>query len=202
MRVPRPIARNWRLLRPPRNSFDVILQVSNDAYAVGGMWEPIIFGTYEQVDRFSRAFSFLGYFFFGSLSAICIFFLIFFLAQKSEKEALILAGIGMMVILRLMIYGDTSITYLFPNMPIFGFGWIDYLTLLWIQFLLSYFIYSSYADLIPRGYVIALLVYSAGISLFVILAPFGVVARRLPDHEFHPAVRDRGGGGASGPRGT
>lgn len=158
------------------NSFDMILQISNDAYAVGGMWEPVVFGSYDQVQTFDKAVSFSGYFFLGSLIVMCVFFLVFFSVQRKEKEALILSAIGVLVIFRLMISGDTPVTYLFPNMPISGFGWIDYLTLLWIQFLLLYFVYSAYAGLVSRWQIRALLVYSTVVSLFVAIFPFEIVA--------------------------
>lgn len=161
---------------PESSNFDVILQVSNNAYAVGGMWEPVIFGSYEQVLAFDKGISFIGYFFFGSLAVMCIFFLIFFTAQRREKDMLTLAGIGAIVIVRLLIYGDMAVTYLFPNIPVSGFGWIDYLTLLWIQFLLLYFVYCAYTGLVSRWQVTALLIYSVGVSLFVAFFPFEIVA--------------------------
>jgi two-component system, LytTR family, sensor kinase len=161
---------------PESSNFDIILQVSNDAYAVGGMWDPIIFGSYQQVLAFDKGVSFTGYFSFGCLVVMCVFLLIFFGVQRREKELLILAGIGAIVIVRLMVYGDMAVTYLLPNMPISGFGWIDYLTLLWIQFLLLYFVYCAYTGLVGRWQVTALLIYSVGVSLFVALAPFDIVA--------------------------
>ncbi len=157
-------------------SFDIILQVSNDAYAVGGMWEPIIFGTYERISAFDRVISSIGMFSFGSLAVMCLFFMVFFTVHRGEKDMLILAGIGAMVIVRLTVYGDAAVTYLFPHMPISGFGRIDYLTLLWVQFLLLYFVYCAYAGLVRRWQVTALLAYSVCISPFVMLLPFEIVA--------------------------
>jgi sensor histidine kinase YesM len=118
----------------------------------------------------------MGSFFFGSLIFACLFFLLFFAVQRREKETLVLAGIGVLVIFRLMICGDMLATYIFPNLPISGFGWIDYLSLLWIQFLLLYFVYRAYAGLVGRWQMITLLVYSCVVSLFVVLFPFKIVA--------------------------
>jgi hypothetical protein len=59
---------------PANDSFDIVLQVANDAYAVGGMWEPVILGTYEQVYRFSRLLSAQSFFCFEvSLPYACSF---------------------------------------------------------------------------------------------------------------------------------
>ncbi len=157
------------------DSFNLILQISNDAYAEGGMWEPVIFGTYEQVAAFDGALSDVGMFSFGGLAFICLFFFIFYTAQRRERDMLILAGIGALVILRLLVAGDMLSTWLFPNMPISGFGWIDYLTLIWIQFLLYYFVYCTYGGLARKWQIIALLAYCGVVSVGVIALPFEVI---------------------------
>ena len=153
---------------PDQGSFDIILQVSNHAYAVGGMWEPIIFGRYEQVFAFDRTQSFLGALSYGGLTVMCLFFLIFFAAYPREKDMIILVGIGALLIIRLMIFGDVLVAVLFPGLLIAMFGWIDYLTLVWIQFLLLYFVYSAYGGIVPQWQSNTLLVYTAGISLFIL----------------------------------
>jgi hypothetical protein len=89
---------------------------------------------------------------------------------------LILAGIGALMLSRLTLYGDNLITYILPNMPISGFGWIDYLTLLWVQFLLLYFVYCAYGNIVRKWQVAVLLAYSAVVSLCVVALPFEVIA--------------------------
>ncbi len=157
-------------------SFNIILQVSNNAYAVGGMWEPVIFGTYTQVAGLNGVLSGVNLFSYGGLVFICLFLLIFFAARRREREMLILAGIGALVIIRLMISGDMAVAALLPNMPISGFGWIDYLTLIWIQFLLLYFVYCAYGGLVRKWQIAALLAYCAAVSLCVAVLPFALIA--------------------------
>jgi sensor histidine kinase YesM len=157
------------------DSFNIILQVSNHAYAGGGMWEPVLFGTYEQAAAFNAALSDVGMFSLGGLAFVCLFFVIFFAAQRREKDMLILAGIGVLVILRLLITGDMLSTYLFPNLPISGYGWIDYLTLIWIQFLLYYFVYRAYGGLARKWQIIALFAYCGIVTLCLIVLPFEVI---------------------------
>ncbi len=160
---------------PQSDHFDVILQVSNNAYSAGGMWEPVLFGTYGQAVRFNAALSYVGMFSLGGLAFICLFFLIFFAAQRREKDMLILAGIGALVMMRLLIKGDMLAAILFPDMPISGYGWIDYLTLIWIQFLLYYFVYRTYGGLARKWQIIALLAYCCLVSFGVIALPFEVI---------------------------
>jgi len=161
---------------PQSDGFNIILQISNDAYAVGGMWEPLIFGTAGQVSGFNSTLSAVGMATFGGVVCICLFFCIFYAAQRRERDVLILAGIGALMLSRLTLYGDNLITYILPNMPISGFGWIDYLTLLWVQFLLLYFVYCAYGNIVRKWQVAVLLAYSAVVSLCVVALPFEVIA--------------------------
>lgn len=159
-----------------KGDFDLVLQVSNDAYAVGGMWEPIRFGTFVSMSRVDDEIKIVEYLTIGSLFIMCFVLLLMFIIIRKEKEMLILCGIGFCVLLHLSECGDVIISYLLPGMPIAGFGWIDYLSQGWIQFFLLYFLFSVYPSLVKRWMVLVLLVYSIGMTAFVLLAPFEVAA--------------------------
>lgn len=156
--------------------FDLVMQVSNHAYAVGGMWEPIRFGTLESMSRVDDTIKIVEYLTIGSLVIMCFVLLVMFIIVRKEKEMLILGGMGFCVLLHLSEYGDVIISYLWPGMPIAGFGWIEYLSQGWIQFFLLYFLYSVYPSLIKRWLVNLLLIYSICMTAFVLLAPFEVAA--------------------------
>jgi hypothetical protein len=91
------------------------------------MWEPLIFGTAGQVSGFHSALSAVGMATLGGVACICLFFFIFYAVRRLERDVLILAGIGALMLVRLTLCGDSLITYILPDMPISGFGWIDYL---------------------------------------------------------------------------
>lgn len=161
---------------PEKDSFDIILQVSNDAYAVGGMWDWIMFGPFEPMAKVNAAVKIVDYFSIGSLLVMCLFFAVMFAIVRKEKEMLALSAIGMAVILRLLIYGDAIITHLLPGMPIAGFGWIDYLTGIWTMFFLLCFVYLTYPLLVKKWHMRLLLIYSACLSLFILSFPFEIAA--------------------------
>lgn len=160
---------------PNNNNFDLVLQVSNNIYAIGGMWEPIIFGTYEKVSAFDRRISIVGASAMTSLIITCLFFLIFFAAQHKEKDMLILSSISILVLLRFLTIGDAALIALLPRTAIGSVGRLEFMTSPWTQFLLLYFVYCAYINLVPKWQVITLLAYSIGLSLFILLFPFDVV---------------------------
>lgn len=160
------------------SSFDLVLQVENKAYGVGGMLEPVIFGTYEQVSFFEQLISNAEVSAMAGLIVICLFFFIFFAAQRGargEKDMLILSGIGVLVLLRFLTDGDVALSELFPKMTLAFVGRLQFLTVPWIQFLLMYFVYCAYGNLVRRWQVVTLLAYSIGLSLFILLFPFATV---------------------------
>ncbi|MEN6391247.1 MAG: histidine kinase, partial [Syntrophomonas sp.] len=159
-----------------KGDFDLILQVSNHAYAVGGMWEPIRFGSIDAITRGNNAIKAVDYTTIGGLLIMCFVLALMFIIVRKEKEMLILCGIGFCVLLNLSENGDAFVSYLWPGMPIAGFGWIDYLSQGWIQFFLLYFLYAVYPSLVKRWLVRILLVYSFCMTAFVLLAPFEVAA--------------------------
>ncbi len=151
--------------------FDVVLQVSNDFHGLGGMWQPIIFGTSQQVATFDRWLSSIVTSAIAGLIVSCLIFFIFFIAQRREKDTLILTVLGLIIILRLSIIGDVVFTRLFPKTPIAWLSWIDFLTMPWAQFLLLFLIYSMYGNLVRKWQVTVLFIYTVAVSLFILLFP-------------------------------
>lgn len=160
---------------PDDGNFDLILQIENNAYAFGGMRDPILFGTYEQVSDFDRLLSNAGAAATSGLFITCLFFLVFFTAHRGEKDMLILSGIGVLILLRFLTTGDAVLVVVFPEMSISAAIRILFLATFWTQFLLYYFIYYVYGNLVRKWQIALLLVYTIGISLFTLLFPFSIV---------------------------
>ncbi len=156
------------------DSFNVMLQVSNNFHGLGGMWHPIIFGTSKQIVTFDRWLSSIVTSASAGLIVSCLIFIIFFIAQRREKDTLILSVLAIIIILRLSIIGDVVFTSMFPNIPIAWLSWIDFLTMPWAQFLLLFFIYSTYGNLVRKWMVTVLFIYTAAVSLFILLFPLDI----------------------------
>ncbi len=160
---------------PTSDNFDLVIQVSNAIYGEGGMWDPIIFGTYPQVAAFDRLLSNAVTSAMSCLVISCLFFLIFFAVQRKEKDTLILFILGFLVFLRLSLVGDAVFMSLFPQAPIVYMNWIDFLTMPWAQFFLLYFIHCTYGRIVPKWQVLTVLAYTAGVTGFILLFPLDLV---------------------------
>ncbi len=155
---------------PTANSFDLVMQVSNSLYGTGGMLEPVMLGTYAQVLAFDRQLSNVVTYAMTVQTISCLFFLLFFLAQRREKEALVLSILAAAILLRLSIIGDVLFT-MFPNISAVWLLRVYLLCTPWAEFLLLYFLYLAYGRLVPRWQVGILFAYTTATTLFILLFP-------------------------------
>lgn len=160
--------------------FDIVVQVKNELSGVGGMVDPLRFGTYAQIAEFDQMLFTTCV---AAMSAIVIsilFFLIFFTADHKERDNFILSILGVLVLLRISTIGDMTLIRIFPNMPAVWIDSIGSLTLPWLQFCLLYFIYCTYAGLVRRWQIAVPLAYAVFATLFVLLFPLRIVVATYP----------------------
>ena len=165
---------------PGEGSFDIVVQVKNELSGVGGMIEPLRFGTYAQIAEFDQMLFITCV---AAMSAIVIsilFFLIFFTADRKERGNFILSILGVLVLLRISTIGDITLARIFPSMPAVWIDSIGSLTLPWLQFCLLYFIYCTYAGLVRRWQIAVPLAYAVLATLFILLFPLRIVVATYP----------------------
>jgi len=165
---------------PKSDSFDLIMQMSNDIHGVGGMKEAVIFGSYERVLAFDRLISVLGAYATSGIVFTCLFFMIFFALQRDEKDIIILAGISMIILIKFMIIGDVMLTVILPRLSVGSVLRLDFLSTVWTQFLLIYFVYYAYADIVPGWQVKTILAYCTIATLYILLIPLDIAASIYP----------------------
>jgi len=165
---------------PVKDNFDLILQISSDAHGLGGMREAVIFGAYEQVSAFDRLISVVGAYAASGIVVTCLFFIIFFAMHREEKDMLILAGISMIILLKYLTIGDVMLAALIPDLSVRSVLRLDFLATVWTQFLLVYFVYYAYINLVPRRQVMTVLAYCIGATLFILLIPLDTATSVYP----------------------
>lgn len=156
------------------NSFDLVLQVSNDIYGIGGMWDSMIFGTKQQVEDYDKLLSNSITFSAAGLIVSCIFFVAFFAAWRKEKALLILSILMILMLLRFSIIGTIVLTKAFPHIP---FGYVirlDFLTMPWAQFILLYFIHCTYGNLVQKSQLLLIFSYTVMITLIILIFPLDI----------------------------
>ncbi len=156
------------------DSFDLVLQVSNDVYGMGGMWDSIVFGTKQQIVEYDKLLSNIITFSVAGLIVSCIFFVCFFVAWHKEKGLLILSLLTILILFRYSIIGDMIFTRIFPYSPYVNMIRIDYLTMPWAQFLLFYFIHCTYGNLVRKWQILLAFSYTIIITFVVFIFPIDI----------------------------
>ena len=159
---------------PTSDNFDLVLQVSNNVYGIGGMWDSIVFGTKEQVEEFDKLLSNTICFSAAGLIVSCLFFIAFFAAWSKEKGLLILSLLTILILLRFSIIGDIVLAKILPNIPFANFIRIDFLTMPWAQFMLLYFIHCTYGNLVRKWQLLLILSYTIMITLIMFIFPIDI----------------------------
>lgn len=160
---------------PEKDSFDIVVQVKNELSGMGGMVEPLRFGTDAQVSEFDQTLFTTCVAAMSIIVISILFFLIFFTAGHKERDNFILSVMGILVLLRITTIGDLTLIRIFPNMPAVWIDSIGSLVLPWLQFCLLYFIYCTYAGLVRRWQIAVPLAYAVFVTLFVLLFPLRII---------------------------
>ncbi|MBS4208329.1 ATP-binding protein [Bacillus sp. FJAT-50079] len=94
---------------------ELVLHVSNFDYHKAGMWEPMIFGTVEQIIETRENNLLLQMFVIGCIFIISFYHLLLFFQRPKELSPLFLALACFFVVLRTLLLKDTLLVYLFPK---------------------------------------------------------------------------------------
>ncbi|NUM41152.1 MAG: adenylate/guanylate cyclase domain-containing protein, partial [Leptospiraceae bacterium] len=113
---------------PPDGNLEFIFQISNYSHRLGGFWEKIILGKYDQIQKLRDIDVFYDSFLFGSLLIMAIYHFGLFMLRRDDKAAVFFGVYCLIIAVRLMFSGENWITQIYPNFP---WDWqvrIDYLT--------------------------------------------------------------------------
>lgn len=110
--------------------FDLIIQVSNFTYARGGLWNPIVLGTPEQILNLSTRRLAKDEFILGIIFVMCLFFIFLFINEYKLIYLYYILGC-ILCFIRTYIYSDIGLFGILPTFPMKQFIFLEYLTLYW-----------------------------------------------------------------------
>lgn len=155
---------------PDKDSFDIILHISNFTYTRGGAWYVPTMGTPEAIRHLDNMISSCEFFLFGSYFVMLL--LCFYLySLRRDKSVLLYAALCVLYIGRIVIYGAFFINTWFPSLPFAANVWIDYITLYQIPNFLLMLVHFLYPDEVSAKAVRLTVVYSATATLLTLASP-------------------------------
>lgn len=121
---------NYDIVNLPLNGqkVELILQVANFDYARGGVRESPVFGSRSDLENNKMILLALQLLFLGGVLIFSIYYLLFFIMQKSNKTTLLFSLICLLSSLRAMVWGENPLLVFFPDSSVNVGVYINYIT--------------------------------------------------------------------------
>ncbi|CAG7645089.1 Adaptive-response sensory-kinase SasA [Paenibacillus solanacearum] len=113
-------------------SVDIVIQVSNYDHRLGGIWNPLLIGTADQIDWHIRKGAALDTIIVGSLFAMGLHYIVNFILRRKERGSLYFGGFCLLTGLRAAFVGEGIAYYFMP-----GFAWLSALRIEYLCFYLA-----------------------------------------------------------------
>lgn len=159
------------IFTPESSEFFIVVQVSNYAYARGGMWYSLYLGTAEQISNLaaginSRDFFLIGCFLLMGFVFLCIFFL-----RRQEKSSLYFALLCLTAIGRTMIFGAFAVNKILPFNNFEFIVRLDYIIVVCFPGLFAMLVKEHFKDEIKEKAAKAIIIYGCVASLVFLATP-------------------------------
>jgi len=147
---------------------DIVLQVSNYDYRIGGPWYPLEIGNSDKIQKKIYYSIILDFFVFSSVFIMGLYHIGLYLNRKKALEALFFGFFCLLISFRTLATGEKTILLLVPTIP-----WeipmkLEYLTFyLGLPFFINYF-YILFKDITYYPMVVACNIFSALFSIIVL----------------------------------
>jgi two-component system, LytTR family, sensor kinase len=148
----------------PERDFDIIIQVSNFHYAVGGFWSNLILGEIRSIDNYSNFKLFNSAFLLGALMLAFIYNIFLFLLRKELKINLYL---GLFCLCATFTFDALNMNFLPALLPGLSFEsviLIWYSSGLWSMFFLALFMSELFKSPLSSAIIKVLLFITMGIQ--------------------------------------
>lgn len=128
----------------PAREFDVIIQVSNFAYAKGGFWESIYMGTAENIRAFNTYTISKELFLIGVLIIASVFHLGIYLLKTELKSYLYLSCFCLLMSVMVDTVGEGTLIGAIPQLSVKTAVFLRYTSTTWAPFFLLLFLHKLF----------------------------------------------------------
>lgn len=156
---------------PTAKDFDIILQVANFSSARGGVWYFIPMGTQEAVVNYDRIIIYKDMFLIGAFLIMAVFYFFVYIMNKEDKANLYFVLLCISVLIRVGIYGDYSISRIFPMIHYDMIVKIDYLSIYWIATSYVLLLKEVFPGQKSKKIIDVIVVYAVAMSILTLVSP-------------------------------
>lgn len=156
---------------PTSKDFDIILQVANFSYARGGVWYSIPMGSIEAVENYNQSIIYKDMFLVGAFLIMAVFYFCLYITNRKDKASLYFVLVCICALIRVGIYGDYSISRIFPMMSYYATVKLDYISIYWIGTTYSLLIGEIFPEQKSKRIISLLVIYASAMSLLTLFSP-------------------------------
>lgn len=156
---------------PSSNEFTIVIQVSNHAYARGGMWYTLYLGSASQIANLAELIGRRDFFLVGSFLLMGFVFFLIFLFRRQERANLYFFFLCLIAILRILIYGVYSINDFLPWNNFSLMVHIDYIVVVTFAGVIALLISQIFPEEISKISVRVFVLYGIAASLLFLVTP-------------------------------
>lgn len=162
------------------DTLELVLQVANFHHRAGGIHNPLIYGTPNQITGIHERRVAFSLFLFGSLLILGLYQLGFYAVRRQEPSTLYLGLFCLLVALWTLLVREAFLTRLFPNFPWEAGMKLEYLAIYAGLPLFALFLRSLYPDEVSQRVTATIAGLGLLFSLAVLVTPATVYTRTLP----------------------
>ncbi|MEN6328126.1 MAG: ATP-binding protein [Syntrophomonas sp.] len=138
------------LFKPSSDDFRIIIQVSNFTYIQGGVWNPIIIGSIENIYHYNSNVIRKDLFLIGGILIAALFSFGIYLIQRKQKLLFYFALLGFLVIIRMSLFDSLFILSVFPGATYEQILFLAYIAVCWAPVVYIYFVFTLFPEYAPK----------------------------------------------------
>ncbi|MBF0353315.1 MAG: Hpt domain-containing protein [SAR324 cluster bacterium] len=170
------------------STLELILQISNYDYRVGGPWFPIMFGSSRQINSAREKAVAIDLFLFGSMLIMGLYHFGLFFLRRKDRSPLYFGVYCLMIAIRIMVTEERLLQSTFPEV-----NWELWMKIEYLSFYLSFpvfsvFIWKLYSQEFPRNMIRLCLALGITASLIVLLTPAGFFTSTVIWYQLYVAL--------------
>ena len=160
-------------------AFDILLQVSNFDYRIGGPWRRIWFGDHESLSRRHWGAEIKSIILFSALLVMALYHMAIYLLRSNDRQYLALSILCLLLSLRALLPTQFTIMNLFPHFPFYLLVRLEYLTFYLALPTSALLFFTMYPQELHRTMVRVIAIISLLFSLSVLVTPPLVFTRYI-----------------------
>ncbi len=157
----------------------VIVQVANYTHRKGGLWEDIVIGSFDRLQKERELNIVITVLICGAILMMFFYHLGLFTLRQKDPSTLYFGLFSLCITIRSVTSGERAIMHLIPSIPFPVLTEMEFLSAYANFLFLSLYLYSIYREDIPRAAIRVIVAIGVAIVLVILATPLSVYSNKF-----------------------